>query len=147
MDLVAILVPLGICVALPVLVVWLVTRANINRQNKNSEIIIQALKSDNANTAEQLISSLKKSPKTNIDKLMQKFGWGLVLTLIGIGLIVLSVIMAYDNNASESMDEDVFGMIFLTICCLGTGIGLLVTFFVNKKMLKNNGTLNSTDNA
>ena len=39
---VAILVPLGICVVLPVMIVWLVTRARQNETNKKTEIMLKA---------------------------------------------------------------------------------------------------------
>ena len=130
-DLVAILVPLGVCVALPVLVVWLVMRSKINSQNRNAEIMMEALKTNNSETIEVLKALMVKNVKTPLDKLMKKLTWGCALSLIGIGLIILCCIMGYDN-----LMEDDYDILFVGICCLGAGIGLLIAFFVNKRMLK-----------
>ena len=40
-----ILMPLGICVVLPVMIVWLVTRARQNETNKKTEIMLKAIES------------------------------------------------------------------------------------------------------
>lgn len=42
-QLTGILVPIGICVVLPVLCVWLVMRAKINKDNANKEVLIAAI--------------------------------------------------------------------------------------------------------
>ena len=42
-EIVAITVPLGICVALPVLIVWLVVRARQNETNRRAEILLKAI--------------------------------------------------------------------------------------------------------
>ena len=130
-ELVALLVPLGVCVVLPVLIVWLVTRSRINAQNRHTEVMIEALKSNSLEAAEAISAMLKKTEKTPLERLMVKFGWGSVLTLIGIGLIVICCIMSSDPNFADEVNE----MLIVTICLLGVGIGMLITFFVQKKMM------------
>ena len=130
-DLVAILVPLGICVVLPVLVVWLVMRAKINSQNRNAEIMVEALRSNHPDAPEVLKSMMEKKSKTPFDKMIKKLAWGCVLTIIGMGLVILCCVMGFDR-----LIEDDYDTLFIAICCLGAGIGLLITFFVNKRMLK-----------
>ena len=46
MDLEAILIPLGVCVALPVLIVWLVYRSRTNKDNRRAEVLIEAIKAN-----------------------------------------------------------------------------------------------------
>ena len=46
MHLMNILVPLGVCVVLPVLIVWLVTRVRKNETDRKAEIMIKAIKHD-----------------------------------------------------------------------------------------------------
>lgn len=44
-ELAEILLPLGVSVVLPVLIVWLVTRARQNEINKKTEIMLKAIES------------------------------------------------------------------------------------------------------
>ena len=41
-----IFLPLGVCVVLPVMIVWLVTRARQNETNKKTEIMLKAIEAD-----------------------------------------------------------------------------------------------------
>lgn len=133
MDLVRILVPLGICVVLPVLIVFLIIRAKINDQNKKAEVITEAIKAGKIDNVDELLSSLKTPQKSSIERLMIKLKWGCIFTIIGIGLAGFCCFMKMNNMLSDP--EDLCEIIFLIICLLGVGIGFLITFFVNKKML------------
>lgn len=44
-DFVEIVLPLGVCVALPVLIVWLVGRVQQNETNRKADIMLKAIES------------------------------------------------------------------------------------------------------
>lgn len=45
-EIVALLIPIGTAVVLPIMVVWIVYRTKMNRDNKNAEIIIKAIENN-----------------------------------------------------------------------------------------------------
>ena len=130
-ELVPILIVLGVCVALPVLIVWLVVRGRMNAENKRAEIMIEAMNHDNFEGVNELAKSLKKTERTPLERLMVKLGFGASLTLIGAGLIVISCLMA----AEIGFNDAVVQMVFLTVFVMGAGLGLLITFFVQKYLM------------
>ncbi len=62
--LVQLLVPICVCVVLPVIIVWIIFRSVTNKDNKNAEIIIKAIESNSAIDADKLVEALSKKQKT-----------------------------------------------------------------------------------
>ena len=50
-----ILIPLGVCVVLPVLVVWLVMRKKTNETNRRTEVMLAAIEKGSDVNAEKLL--------------------------------------------------------------------------------------------
>ncbi len=129
-----ILVPIFVCVVLPVAVVWLVARTRQNEANKKADIMLKAIEAGVPVDLEQFNTAGKKSPQTIMQGLMDKFTGACITSLIGIGLLVYSLI-GYNNpewirGRLLSTNSPVFGCILLAI-----GIGLFISYFVGKKML------------
>lgn len=130
-----ILVPLGICVVLPVMIVWLVTRARQNETNKKTEIMLKAIES--GATIDADFFKKQRGAKTIKERLLKRLSAGCISSLLGIVFFVIGLV---NRSAMDDilMEPDsfttpfIFGGIFLAI-----GIGLLITFFVGKKMLLN----------
>lgn len=61
--LVQLLVPICVCVVLPVIIVWIIFRSVTNKDNKNAEIIIKAIESNSAIDADKLVEALSKKQK------------------------------------------------------------------------------------
>ena len=59
-----ILVPLGICVALPVMIVWLVMRKKTNETNRRTEIVLAAIEKNSEIDVEDFF---KKIPEFGIN--------------------------------------------------------------------------------
>ncbi len=55
---IATVVPLGICVALPVLVVWLFTRAETKKENRKADVLIEAIRNNAGVDADGLARAL-----------------------------------------------------------------------------------------
>ena len=52
------LIPLGVCVVLPVLIVWLVTRAKINKDKANKEIVLAAIEKNSDLDVEKIMNAM-----------------------------------------------------------------------------------------
>ncbi|MDE5983350.1 MAG: hypothetical protein K2G92_09630 [Duncaniella sp.] len=127
MEFVAILVPLGLGLVLPVMIVWLATRTHINSDNKKAEVLIEAIKSGHVPDTETLAEVLTKSSKTPRQILESRLLRGCVSTLAGIALAVLTVILT-------ECDEDLsFMMVLGAGILLSVGIGNLIVYFVTRK--------------
>ena len=124
------LVPLGVCVALPVLVVWIYYRSVTNRDNKNAEIIIKAIESNSAIDADKLVAALGKQEKTPAEVLQVRLLRGCMFTLLGIAAAVIAALVY--------RAEDFFAFSILTSgFCLAVGLAYLIVYFVTRKSVRN----------
>lgn len=119
---------IGCSTILPIIIIWLVTRKQINETNKRTEIVMSALeKNPDVNVAEWLdkLASENKG-KLLKEKLMTKLTWGIICLILGIGTIVYGVCF----SLVSSMPTFLCGGALLAV-----GIALLVSFFFGKKFL------------
>lgn len=124
------LVPLGVCVALPVLVVWIYYRSVTNRDNKNAEIIIKAIESNSTIDADKLVAALGKQEKTPAEVLQVRLLRGCMFTLLGIAAAVIAALVY--------RAEDFFAFSILTSgFCLAVGLAYLIVYFVTRKSVRN----------
>ena len=132
-ELVGILVPLGICVVLPVLIVWLVTRTRQNETNKKTEIMLKAIESGATIDADFFKDTQKKQRNTK-ERLLNRLIWGCATSILGVGLAILGIVQWVNWNGTTSNDSFVVPLIFAGIL-LAIGIALFIGFFVGRKML------------
>ena len=59
-DLTGLLVPIFICVVLPVAIVFIVSWVKMNGDNKRAQVILKAIESNNNIDADKLAESLRK---------------------------------------------------------------------------------------
>lgn len=124
---------LGICVALPVLIVWLITRATINRDNKNAEIVIKALENNSAIDADRIVEALGKKQKTPRELLNIRLLRGCIFTFIGIALAIISSIFLY---LLPFESNKVFMFLIPAGLALAIGVAYLVVYFKTLKYVK-----------
>ena len=127
-----ILVPLGICVALPVLIVWLVMRARQNEMNRKTEVMLKAIEAGVPVDADFFKS--QRTPKTIKERLLKRLTAGSIFTLMGIGFTVLGIVQWVQWDGTTSNDSFVAPLIIAAIW-LAVGISLLIAFFIGRKML------------
>lgn len=153
--LVQLLVPIAICVVLPVMIVWLFSRSKINKDNRNAEIILKALETNSSVDTDKLVEALSK-PRRTLEQLQQRrLLLGCIFTLIGFLLGALSAVIGiteyFENQnlyaylQTESLDDLIF-LIFISGVSLAIGIGYLVVYFVTRKSCKNGQVHHETTN-
>ena len=124
------LIPIGICVILPIFIVWLNLRAKMNETNRKAEVMLKAIEAGKDVDANYFKSDEKA--KTVKGQLLGKLT-GACITFF-MGLIVLTVVLcmsAQGNIDAESeLGFSVFGGIMIAI-----GAALFISFFVGRKML------------
>ena len=127
-----ILIPIGICVVLPVMIVWLINRTRQNETNRKTEIMLKAIESGATIDADFFKAQQEqKAPKTLKEKLLNRLTAGCVCTFIGIAAVVVCFVLetklGWDRDGNFIL---IFGAISIAI-----GISFLLVFFVGKKML------------
>ena len=127
-----ILIPIGICVVLPVMIVWLINRTRQNETNRKTEIMLKAIESGATIDADFFKAQHEqKAPKTLKEKLLNRLTAGCVCTLIGIAAVVVCFIL----EAKLGWDKDGNFMLTFGAISIAIGISFLLVFFVGKKML------------
>lgn len=131
-----ILMPLGVCVVLPVMIVWLVMRTRQNETNKKTEILLKAIESG-ATVDTEFFKSQQREQKTIKERLLSRLTWGSISSLIGVVLLVLAIVFAnsyapdgWNFGSSPAPTFAIIGGISLAI-----GIALFAVFFVGKKIM------------
>lgn len=133
--LIEILVPIGICVILPLGIFWLYYRAQMNKENKRTEIIMKALESNSNLDTDSLVKILENTSQTPQGIRYARLQRGCQYTLLGIALCVVFLI----SNGMEIDSDGAFLMIFAGAASIAVGISYLIVYFVSGK--------SSTDNT
>ena len=124
-----IIVPIGICVVLPVMLVWLVTRVRRNGIDKKTEVMLKAIESG-ATIDSDLFKEAPKKRKSTKERLLNRLICGCAASIIGAALTAIGII------PWMTLEDDTFAplLIFGGIS-LAVGIALFIGFFVGRKML------------
>ena len=127
-------VPVFICVILPVVVVWLVTRAKQNETNRKADIMLKAIEAGVPVDMEQFKSAKKKAPVSIKQELLDKLNGAGITSLMGIGFLTLGILRVVITDFGRNTLLNKF---WLPAGCvlLAVGIGLFISYFVGKKLL------------
>ena len=125
---IALLIPICICVVLPVMVVWLVTRARIKKNEQKMAVLMKAIENGVDIDPELLISETESSRNTKM-RLIKKLTTGIVCSMIGVVLLVCPSIDAFEGVAGLEMLYIIGGVM------VAIGVAYMVAFFVGRKYL------------
>ena len=109
-----ILIPIFICVVLPVMIVWLITRARQNETNRKTEVMLKAIEA-----GATIDANFFKNPKESItikERLLKRLTGGCIFSLMGVVFTIIGLVnrsMALDNDAFTI--PVLFGGIFFAI--------------------------------
>lgn len=128
--LVPIVVVSGVCVVLPVLIVWLIARAATNSETQRSRVLIEAIKSGNMDTA-ALAAAMEKKKRTPHELLNLRLLRGCIFGLLGLTSLVFAVVFLCVNPGLELHNTFfILAGVFIPI-----GASYLVVYFVSRKNL------------
>ncbi len=130
-----ILVPIFVCVVLPVAIVLIVFLASMNSDNKRAKVLIKAIESNNGIDADRLAEAFKKPVKTAREILNLRLLRGCIFTFIGLALAIFGIIDSDSYNTIEDNMGLMLGGISLAI-----GISYLVVFFVTRRNVNDEAT-------
>ncbi len=116
------IVCIAVCCVLPVMCVWLITRAKTKAVNKKMDVLIKAIE-NGAEIDPNFFENMESEEKSK-RKLTESLNAGVMLTLMGIGFILFAALDFY----SFSQWGYLVGVILLCV-----GISSLVTFFFGLK--------------
>lgn len=126
------LISLGICVVLPIAVVWLVMRYKMNADNCRRDIILAVQEKNGDVDVQQLMKSMNKPSKLLKEKLLGKLQLGLVTSSLGTVLIIVAICMGILQG---EMNKSVSFFLVVGGLSLAVGGATLTSYQVGRKML------------
>ena len=127
------LIPIFICVVLPVAIVWLVARTKQNETNRKAEIMLKAIEAGTPVDLDMFKSDAKVS-KTIKQDLLEKLNGACITTFMGVAFLTLGILRVVITDFGRSTFHNKFWLPAGGVL-LAVGIGLFITYFVGKKML------------
>lgn len=130
----AILVPIFICVVLPIGIMAIIVGAEINNDNQRSKVLIKAIESNCGIDADKLAEALQKPKKTAREILNLRLLRGCIFSFIGLALCIVGIValcMGTEFSADPVTVPLIFGGASLAI-----GISYLVVYFVTRNQIK-----------
>ena len=131
-----IILPIFMCVVMPVAIVWLVMRAKQNETNKMAEIMLKAIEAGiplDPDFFKTQTRTLQKSLKE------RQLGWltaACLLIALGLGSILVGAIIILINNWTYDTAPTAYSLLtFAGGLVLVIGIALLVVYFIRKRIL------------
>ncbi len=126
MESVALFVPIGICVILPVMLAFFYFSSVNNKINRRAEVITKAIE---ANICPEKLEEIFDGLKKTAEEILQiRLLRGCIFTLLGISSVVL--VFLFSNYELQRL------MCFCSAVCLSIGIGYLIVFFVTRKTVE-----------
>lgn len=129
-----ILVPIFVCVVLPVLIVFIVFRAAMNSDNKRAEVLIKAIEANNGIDADRLAQALEKPRKTPREVLNLRLLRGCIFSLIGLFFAVIGLV-SWAQGTEFGADPVTIPLLFGG-ALLAVGISYLIVFFVTRQQVE-----------
>lgn len=129
-----ILVPIFICVVLPVAIVAIVCAAAMNSDNKRAKVLMKAIESGCGIDADSLAAALQKPKKSSREILNLRLLRGCIFSFIGLALCIVGIVslcMGTEFSAGPVTVPLEFGGASLAI-----GLSYLVVYFVTRKQIK-----------
>lgn len=122
-----ILIPIAICVVLPVLIVFIVGRVRQNEVNRKTEVMLKAI--ENGQTIDpELFKPAKKKAASLKQDLLDKLNGACITTLMGLAFLLLLLFKVKTFGFEDFLP-------YAAGALLAVGIGLFISYFAGKKMM------------
>ena len=127
-----VMVPIGICVVLPISIVMLYLRARKHETNKRTEILLAAIEKNAEIDVEDFLAKMAPPKKSIKQMLLTKLMWGSIITAIGAGAMGYTI---YADVMGEMRVGILQNCYLFSAPILLVGVAILIVFFVSKKIL------------
>ena len=131
-ELCQVMIPIGICVILPISIVMLYLRARKHETNKRTEILLAAIEKNAEIDVDDFLAKLAPPKKSIKQMLLTKLMWGSIITAIGAGAMGYTI---YADVMGEMPVGILQNCYLFSATILLVGVAILIVFFVSKKML------------
>lgn len=130
------ILPIGICIVLPIIVVGLISYTRIRRDNARRDIVLHALDKNAEIDVEELVRKMNRYDKLLKEKLLRKLLFGSVFVIFGL-LVYISMVMYMCLDSKMFVGTMFVEFSFVAIPALAIGVAFLMNYYVGKKMLAN----------
>ena len=128
------LVPISVCVVLPIAIVLICSRTKIKCEDMRTQIIIKAIEANKDVDTDKLIESLKKPQKTDIEIANSRLQRGCMYGLIGVALAIVGIVNLL--TGSDFSDDPVTVPLIFGGISIAIGVSYLITYFVTRKQVE-----------
>ena len=132
MELLDFFVVLGICVLMPVLIVWIIARVRKNEADHKAEIMLKAIEAGVPIDPEMFKKPAKRQ-KTTKEDLLERLNGACITTFMGVALLAAGIVFSVCPVGYIFLPPNM--MIVGGSILLAIGLGLFVVYFTGKKML------------
>ena len=122
------LLPIFVVVVLPVMVVWLVTRASLKKNEQKMAVLVKAIENGVDIDPALLVSETEGGRNTKM-KLVRKLTTGVICAIIGLAVLICTQLDAFDGVAGIHMLYIIGGVL------IAVGAAYILAFFVGRKYL------------
>lgn len=126
-----VIVPIFICVVLPVSIVAIVFGAKINSDNKRANVLIKAIEANCGPDADKLADALQKPKKGVREILNLRLLRGCMFSFVGLALCIVGIVSLCCG--SEFSSDPVTVPLVFGGASLAIGLSYLVVYFVTRK--------------
>ena len=122
----------GTCVALPIVIVWLVVRARTRKMNRKMDILMKVVENGQQVDPALLVTAEVGGGMYQLKKnILNRLTWGSIMSL----LCIMSFLIPVFFNRSDLSVGFKLSMYVIGGGSCAVGIGLLISYFVGRKML------------
>ncbi|MBO5074602.1 MAG: hypothetical protein J6C35_09525 [Bacteroidales bacterium] len=122
------LLPIFVMVVLPVMVVWLVTRARLKKNEQKIAVLVKAIENGVDIDPALLVSETEGGRNTKM-KLVRKLTTGVICAIIGLAVLICTQLDAFEGVAGIEMLYIIGGVL------IAVGAAYILAFFGGRKYL------------
>ena len=132
-----ILIPISICVVLPIAIVAIIAYVRMNNDNQRTQVLLKAIEANNNIDADKLAESLRKSSKIKSPREVLNFRLlnGCIFSFLGLGIVLAGLYLMI--TLPDSSEKLRFFLYLIAAVAFAIGFGNLVVYFVTRKQLDN----------
>lgn len=129
-DLVPLIVPIAVCVVLPVAIVWLKVSQQKKQDALRAEVMLEAIRQGRDVDIDALSKSMSNKSRRRLSprrRLMNQLLYGCIGSLVGLIFVVTGILDVIDNGSADTL--------LVGGATTAVGISFLIVYFVGRKNL------------